>query len=92
MPRMAHFSARICFSDCSVLKVWSEGFLRRAEIRTFDDMLRLPSIRIRLSLLGDGLLASHRGPAILTGVSPDTFWTPTCLPAYAAGSGNHVVE
>ena len=34
MPHMVHFSARICLSDCRVLKVFLEEFLRRAEIRT----------------------------------------------------------
>ena len=35
MPRMVHFSARICLSDCGVLKGFLEELLRRAEIRRF---------------------------------------------------------
>jgi hypothetical protein len=33
MPQMVHSSTRICLPNGGVLKVWSEGFLRRGRIR-----------------------------------------------------------
>jgi len=40
-PQMVHFSARICLSDCGVLKGFLEEFLRRAEIRRSNETRKL---------------------------------------------------
>ena len=40
MPRMVHFSARICGPDCGVIKGFLEEFLRRAGIRTILGLAR----------------------------------------------------
>ena len=52
MPRMVHFSAGICLSDCGVLQGFLEEFLRRAGIRT---LLKWGSRSTRKSYLSSQL-------------------------------------